>query len=314
MPASGMNNTLPIAAQHEKTLWDWLELIVVPLSLVVVAALLRDREIRREAREKDFERLARSERYREDALQAYFNEMAHLILKCRLLDKSLANDAPAWKLAQLRTGMALRRMTDENGSDSRRIAEILTYIRDTGLLVGERGLLAGANLTKIVLSETDLSGANLENANLDEANLKGTNLTHAKLNGVKLRGAELGGANLSEANMQEARLWKAKLQGAKLEAAMLQEANLAHAELQKANLHLARLQKTNLTQARLQGVRLLEANLQGANLTNTEFDKETVLPDGTRYVPNETDMSRYTNPSHSDFWQPEWVKEQQTSD
>ena len=34
---------------------------------------------------------------------------------------------------------------------------------------------------------------------------------------------------------------------------------------------------------------------------------QAILPDGTHWTP-ETDMSRYTDHSHPDFWQPDWLK------
>jgi hypothetical protein len=61
---------------------------------------------------------------------------------------------------------------------------------------------------------------------------------------------------------------------------------------------------------------LLEANLLNANLTDAKFDETTVLPDAvweyvtqtdiniTGYWTPDTDMSRFTDPEHPDFWDP----------
>jgi uncharacterized protein YjbI with pentapeptide repeats len=340
MPASGMNNTLPIAAQRERTLWDWLELIVVPLSLVVVAALLRDREIHREAREKDLERQARRERYREDALQMYFRNLATLILKFNLVPTN--NKPPTSsvvKLAQLQTITILRRMTDEDGTDISRINVIMAFLRDAGLLSGEAGLLIKANLSQANLQKANLSQANLQEANLSQANLQEANLSQANLQKANLSQASLQKAKLLQSRMENVQLAKANLENADLLQAVLEKANLSSAKLMSANLvnvklqgaHLvnAILKEADLSSADLEGVNLVGANLCGAKLRNsnlrntkislseaeasavisTRFDKETVLPDGTHYVPNETDMARYTDPTHSDFWQPKWVKE-----
>lgn len=45
---------------------------------------------------------------------------------------------------------------------------------------------------------------------------------------------------------------------------------------------------------------MIMANLQGANLLAAWFDEDTVLPDGTKWVPD-TDMERFTDPDHPDF-------------
>jgi hypothetical protein len=96
----------------------------------------------------------------------------------------------------------------------------------------------------------------------------------------------------------------------------LQDASLAGANLQETGLHEANLERTNLFRANLQGASLLNAILQGANLRDANmegvefegasFDEATTLPDGMlwgRY----TDMYRFTNPKHPDFWRSGWV-------
>jgi uncharacterized protein YjbI with pentapeptide repeats len=92
---------------------------------------------------------------------------------------------------------------------------------------------------------------------------------------------------MSKANLQEAKLWVANLA-----AVDMSSANLAYADLAGANLH---------------GTNLSSAYLKGANLKQVRFDENTILPDGTRWTPN-TDMERFTNPEHPEFWQPKWVQ------
>ena len=41
---------------------------------------------------------------------------------------------------------------------------------------------------------------------------------------------------------------------------------------------------------------------------NQPFDEESFMPDGELWTPY-TDMSRFTNPDHKAFWQPNWVKQ-----
>lgn len=150
----------------------------------------------------------------------------------------------------------------------------------------------------------------LEGANLSQANLQGADLWQAHLQGVGLLGANLQAANMDKANLQGAGMWAANLQG--------------------ANLWQANLYKANLEGANLRAAELWQANLQGAQLQEVWFDEKTVLPDAKplqdnesnfkldelgnlifdKYWTPETDMRRYTDPNHPDFWQPEWVKVQ----
>ena len=315
VPANPANNTLEIASYREKTLWDWMSLILVPLTLFGIATLfnqqVRTRDQRREAHEEDLAKQARQERYREDALQSYFTQMATLMLDHGLLTDALPVSAPVWKLAQLRTVTVLRRMSDENddnGTDIARVEEILTFLRDSGLLVGDRGVLAGATLTGVMLPKAPLWEANLQGVNLDEASLRGT--------------------YLADANLKNASFYQSKLEGIIAHSANMHGTYLHNAQLQKADLMVADLQEANLTGANLESAYLLNTNLLGANLTGTIFNDQTVLPDARTlgsnldgdpnrspyYQPGVTDMARYTDPNHSDFWQPEWVKKQQATD
>jgi hypothetical protein len=118
------------------------------------------------------------------------------------------------------------------------------------------------------------------------------------MTGTDLLGADLQEADLREANLLGAYLWEANLQGAGLHGA-----NLDYAMLIRANLRGANLQRADLSYARLQGADLSHANLQGADLTNALFDETTILPDDTLWTPD-TDMARFTDPMHPDFWDP----------
>ncbi len=105
------------------------------------------------------------------------------------------------------------------------------------------------------------------------------------LRGVKLESANLSGANLYSAN--------------------LSGANLYRANLSDANLYSANLSGAELWYADLSGAKLQAANLKGANLGGVHFDENTELPDGTNWTP-ETNMERFTDPEHPEFWRSSW--------
>lgn len=170
------------------------------------------------------------------------------------------------------------------------------------------GSLKGANLMRAELQEARMIEANLRGANLMSANLQRAILVKANLQGVRLM----------EANLQEAHLEYANLQGADLMGAILQEARMTAINLQETILLFANLQGGYLVEANLQGADLRFANLQGANVADATFDEQTVLPDAewnsttdiyTGHWTPDTDMRRFTDPEHPDFWQPEWAKD-----
>lgn len=131
-----------------------------------------------------------------------------------------------------------------------------------------------------------------------------------------LKRAELYGADLSKADMYRADLRKAHLEDTNLAEANLSDTNLAEAQLANANLYDAMvygadLAKANLTEANLHGAFLEGANLQGAELHGVKFDESTTLPDGTLWT-SSTDLKRFTDMEHPDFWNPPhwaWIRE-----
>lgn len=66
-------------------------------------------------------------------------------------------------------------------------------------------------------------------------------------------------------------------------------------------MKFSNLRNATLVEVNLRGANLREADLEGADLDNTEFDEYTVLPDGTNWGSN-TDMTRFTDRNHPDFW------------
>lgn len=155
-----------------------------------------------------------------------------------------------------------------------------------------RGSLSQANLWRADLRDAELMYGDFQGANLHKANLARAKLWEANFADAELMETNLSGANLHHANLQRAKLWDADLRQASLDYADLRGANLRHADLQDALL----------IHARLHGVEFLGANLAGVRLVNAEFDETTILPDGTKWT-TQTDLKRFTDPTHANFWQ-----------
>lgn len=92
--------------------------------------------------------------------------------------------------------------------------------------------------------------------------------------------------------------------GANLWDADLEGADLGECDLRDVNLWIANLRDARLW-ADLRGANLYQADLSGAMFTShwggATFDPTTKLPDGT-FWQSDTDMSRFTNPNHPEFW------------
>ena len=112
------------------------------------------------------------------------------------------------------------------------------------------------------------------------------------MSGSYLRYAQLDGADLRSTNLMGAYLFGANLVGADLSDAVLIGANLIG-----ANLAGAVVSGANFSEAHLIGANLLGANFESAYLSGAR------LPDKSGWTES-TDMTRFTNPNHPDFWQP----------
>jgi uncharacterized protein YjbI with pentapeptide repeats len=265
-----------------KTLWDWMNLLLVPVSLTAGVLFLhrsvREDERQRAAERSILEREIATDRQQEQSLQAYFDRMTEFMLKDKL--------------------------------DAKRKGAVLLFLRDSGLIDREavidlcgadlRGAsLVLANLKRLNLGEADLRNADLRGANLSKAYLSGTNLMSADLTGANLGGADLFSANLNSTDLSMAYLRGATLNGADLRSCKLNEADVREADLSNVNLNVSDMMGADLRGAKLGKARLLGANLSeadlsqadlsGTEITETEWQKAkslegTTMPDGTRHA------------------------------
>ena len=278
--------------QRSKTLWDLLDLAIIPFAVAVGLFWLNTRADTREkqrAEQRERENQAREEdRFREDALQKYYDDMATLIIEKDLkgeMRKATTEDGEiphtVRDIAQLRTLTIMRRLKKN------RLNELFNFLRDSGLASGEHGiLLKGANLAGIELEDVRLQSLNLENTNLREANLSGADLQDANLlgadlrrvnlSGADLKGANLSGADLTVANLSEAKFFNADLSGAEFFSANLSGAKLRRVDLSGANFEVANLSEANLLNANLLGANLLGTNLSGADLNGVNLSGVTL--------------------------------------
>lgn len=220
--------------QQEKTLWDWLQLLLVPLAVVIVGSWFTVSESRRQ------EHIA-SERAQDASLQSFFTEIRNLILD-EVKETSSAGDLKraglTWDLARSITTTTLRQVT------GRRRVEIVTFLYEANLIrVGSLKSisLVGAELSNVDLSNLDLRGIDLAGARLVKANLSGS-----KLEGASFTRSVMVGANIEGANLARAVLVGANCESAKLRSCILDKSELGEADFRKVrNLTIEQLIKAN---------------------------------------------------------------------
>jgi uncharacterized protein YjbI with pentapeptide repeats len=266
-----------------KTLWDWLSLLGVPVSLAVLGYILQQLQQKRaEVLAKEQREIAADET-KEEVLQVYFDRLSVLLVDKNLLaiaaKKDQATDeerellASAMDVVRARTLSILRRFE----KDPERKTSVIRFLIEADFVGKLKLNLMDAQLSGADLDCTDLNGINLIKANLRSAKLTGAKLTGAKLNGADLTGAELIVATLCYADLEAANLINADLFGANLINANLSRADLSGARLLSANLSGAILGYADLSKANY----LREEQLQNAQLCNTKLPEGIDL-DGNR--------------------------------
>jgi len=206
-----------------KTVWDFLQLLIVPLMLVAIGSVFSLQQDARQQRIEDqraqAERELAEQRAQDEALQAYLDQMSQLILERKLLEAEPGD--PVHTLAQARTSTVILRLDAEHNESVTRFLFNsglavrsnervgVEYLRPPLPGVPVRSEASARLLSRIALPHATLSGAKLFSADLiladlTGADLSGADLFDANLKNVYLRGADLRGADLSGADLSGA--------------------------------------------------------------------------------------------------------------
>jgi uncharacterized protein YjbI with pentapeptide repeats len=244
--------------QRGKTLWEWMQLLVIPL-ILAGGAIFFNQQVGQHEQE------IATDRNHEAALQSYLDKMTEL-----LIDKHLRQSA---KESEVRSVARSRTLTTLRSLDETRKGLLLRFLYESKLLDEENTVvsLEDANLIVANLSGANLSGANLSGANLCRADLSwafltGVDLSETDLHGADLRGSYLSEADLTEADLSDADLRWANLSEADLRGVYLSGVDLSGADLSEADLSEVDLSGVDLSRTYMSGVDLTDANLSEADL------------------------------------------------
>jgi len=263
----------------EKKGRDWLELLVVPVSLTLLGAFFTlssqnsQTQIAEDNRKQDLQ--IADNKQRDEVLKNYLDSMKALLLD---KDHPLHTDQESQHIARTLTLTSLKQLTNaqkksEQKADEQKKSEqkVNTYDDRKGLVVRfllESQLIQSSSSGKtpiIKLEPANLSYADLEHADLTHANLRGVDMSHTLIHGF------LKEANLSNTTFREADLIKADFTRANLK-----EADFTNANLKEANLTNADLTNADLTNADLSGAILLGLDLRTTiGLTQAQLEGST---------------------------------------
>ena len=278
-----------------KPLWDWLQLLIVPLVLAAIGFWFtasqdaRQQQIENqraqqaqniENKRAKAERELADQRAQDEALQAYFDQMSLL-----LLQKDLANSEPG---SAVRTLARARTLTVLRAMDGARKGLIMQFLAESDLISRDRSVLdlTGADWHEAILNDADLSGTELSGLDFNPppydgpAQLFGTNLSDADLSHAILGATDLHNAKLLRADLTYANLGEAYLRGADLS-----DADLSHAKLETTWLYDPRHpgDAADLSGADLSHAYLKDATVKEEQLEQAESLEGATMPNGQKY-------------------------------
>lgn len=224
----------------DKTVWDWLELVIIPFALAIGMWMLnykeQQRNIEEANRQKQIERevleerarLAREieqDRQQQEMLSRYLDQMADL-----LINHSLMVTAPDSNVRMVARAMTLSNL--HYLSSNRNIA-IIKFLLECGLMTQEFKLvdldqldLEALRLFSAYLGNIDFSYSNLKDAYCLDMDFTAANFSYASLEHAYFSNTNLTNVDFSGANLQHIFFINTNLTGASFEMAMLEDANI----------------------------------------------------------------------------------------
>jgi hypothetical protein len=193
-----------IASKVDKPLWDWLDLLIVPVVLAIGGYLFNSSQTR--ATQAAAERRAQDE-----ALQAYLDHMSDMLIPKKDQPSLYENGTDEGTDDNLSTVARARTLTVLARLDGDRKARVVLFLYEARLIYRDgRVWLGNADLRDaaldrvfmpmVMLAKADLSGADLSGAWLSKADLSYADLSYADLSYADLSEADLSG--VYEQNVQ----------------------------------------------------------------------------------------------------------------
>jgi uncharacterized protein YjbI with pentapeptide repeats len=188
-------------AYTKRTLWDWLQLLIIPAVLAAGGLWFNQQQRDRELEIAD-------RRAQDEALQAYLNQIGQLLLD---KDDPLRDSQETDEVRVLARAQTLTVLGRLDGGHKRSVLQFLyeseLIIKDRVILTLKEADLRKADLRQGHLRRADLRWAHLSFADLRFADLIKADLSRAYLIGTNLSAAQLSDADLSDADLSDATGW-----------------------------------------------------------------------------------------------------------
>lgn len=278
----------------DKEMWDWMELLLVPAALVIVAVVFDYVNRRSDLSERSRRHASEQRTEHQRTVEAFLEYVSYQVLTAPQPDYAEA------QRVVLRT--YILEALDSLSTDGQKQSKAVSFLHELELLLRKEKrhrpleiepLLVGATLIdfngSLINPRRDDKYKALAPPQLSEIDFSQCVMLDCRLNGADLRGACFNGADLSGAQLCDALLNDASLRSAQLGNATLAGADVTGAQFASSYLQGTRLIGIKGNPATFDGCTLLRADLSGADLRNASFEHaslhEAIVDDRTQLDP-----------------------------
>ncbi len=249
-----------------KTLWDILEILVVPVAIALVAIWFQSSERKQE-------QIIAENRIQEETLRDYFKEMERLFLDYDLRNKIPDDESEIFKIANVITVTTLRRLERDRRNT------VFQFLRDAYIdrYVLRRAYMEGIDLSGCNLFGINLRLAKLKNSNLSYTRVDETNFEWAELAGCNFTGADILDTSFGDIDMSKAKFDNAELDGCVFSGTNLSNASFVNAKLEWIDIASTKLENTDFTRAKLKDVNFTDEQLAKIKLTKEQIESAKLL-------------------------------------
>lgn len=208
-----------------KNLWDWLDLVLIPLILGIAGWWLATLG-------KKVEQNSLQERHQNENINRYLDLMTNLLLK-----EGLKADPENEIVSAIARTHSIRLLRE---SDNNRKAVVLQFLNESGLIEVDPivdlngGDIRHANLEGIVLRGVSIKGAYFLNCNLKNSKLNNSDFTGSNFNFADVTDATFENTNLTYANFIGAKVINCDLRTSNLNGTDFSNADLSGSKITKA--------------------------------------------------------------------------------
>ena len=215
------------AKEAAKTLWDWLDLMIIPIALALIGWLWGQIEKAKTMKSED-------ERSKNETLESFLKVMTELIITNNLHNGPTPQTIA---ISRARINIALSNL------DGERKGQVLQFLYEANLIEKNppKLSLVGSNLKNILIDEIKLGESEIRGAYFNNSSIQ-----NANLNGVHMIACDFTGANLSKTLVKNADFSYSIFLKAKLRHMDLTTANFEGCDLSNADLRGSTILKQQL--------------------------------------------------------------------